>query len=722
MKRTCLSIICLIVILTPALTLAATINVPSDQTTIQSGIDASVNGDLVLLANGTYTGTGNYNVDFNGKSVTVKSSGGSGNCIVDCEQNGRGFLAYNQETVTLEGLTVKNADAGDNEGGGVYAKGSVIMIIDCIFDSNSSDQGGAVSSSSSSFINCTFISNSASWYGGAVSSSYSSFADCTFTGNRASRHGGAVSSLSSFFTGCTFDSNIASWCGGAVSSSSSYFTGCTFTSNSASSYGGAVLSSTASSFINCTLTSNSAFYGGAVYSTPADNSSPYGSSPPASASFTNCTLTLNEATRQGGAIWCNIPDAPENPITLNNCIIWGNTAVEGPEIYEAEKPIIITYSNIQGGHTGIGNINEDPLFINPDNDLHLQKTSPCIDTGTADGAPSDDLDGNYRPTGSGYDIGAYEFQNTITNIPPTITSFSSTTIDCQTYENITFSCIANDPDGGNIVSYEWDFNNDSEIDSTTSGSTVDHNYSTAGNYSAKCTVEDDEGQTTTSEILNINVTDVQYNKGQYNYYLPYFCSNTCIWTGLGLANKSQNISSEIQLTAYDSNGNILSKEQKNITAYGQNAFHAASHITGEGWILVNSHQPLSGLAFLGNGTLMANIPVNSELFTSLIIPHIAQSETWDTNIMICNPNNEEADIIIKYIDQQGIEKGTQTFSILSNGSGVYPLASIFTGISSMAGRIEINSSSEITAFALYNNIKSTGSYFAGINAESNSSN
>jgi parallel beta-helix repeat protein len=51
------------------------------------------------------------------------------------------------------------------------------------------------------------------------------------------------------------------------------------------------------------------------------------------------------------------------------------------------------------------------LFVNPaGNDYHLSSTSPAIDAGTATDAPSVDLEGNPRPVGKGFDIGAYEYQ------------------------------------------------------------------------------------------------------------------------------------------------------------------------------------------------------------------------------------------------------------------------------------------------------------------------
>ncbi len=47
--------------------------VPSQYSTIQSAIDASVTGDTVIISPGTYSGDGNYNISFSGKAVTVRS-------------------------------------------------------------------------------------------------------------------------------------------------------------------------------------------------------------------------------------------------------------------------------------------------------------------------------------------------------------------------------------------------------------------------------------------------------------------------------------------------------------------------------------------------------------------------------------------------------------------------------------------------------------------------
>ena len=131
--------------------------------------------------------------------------------------------------------------------------------------------------------------------------------------------------------------------------------------------------------------------------------------------LTNCTFTSNVATVQGGAIDCSIyPLDTNGDIIFKNCILWGNTAPQGAEIKEFGNPIIITYSDIQGSYTGEGNIDSDPLFLPIDTaNSYIHPYSPCIDTGTADGAPGDDIDGYIRPIGSGDDMGAYEYRNDI---------------------------------------------------------------------------------------------------------------------------------------------------------------------------------------------------------------------------------------------------------------------------------------------------------------------
>ena len=281
--------------------------------------------------------------------------------------------------------------------------------------------------------------------------------------------------------------------------SSTSFTNCTFTANSAASFGGAVTSNasySSASFTNCTFTANSAFDGGAVY---------YYIYAYDSSSFTDCTFTLNKATSQGGAIWCDIP-LSEDPITLKNCILWGNIAPEGggSEIYEGGKPLLITYSDIKGGHTGAGNIDASPFFTYAaSGNLHLLSNSPCIDTGTANGAPADDLDGNPRPMLGGYDMGAYEVQEISDDL--TIDAFIADPSTGGIPLIIDFTCIAHD-NTYHITEYYWNFG-DGNTGTTPSG-TVQHTYTNPGSFTATCTVNNDNSDQTTSsttiEVTNDN--------------------------------------------------------------------------------------------------------------------------------------------------------------------------------------------------------------------------
>ena len=122
----------------------------------------------------------------------------------------------------------------------------------------------------------------------------------------------------------------------------------------------------------------------------------------------------------GGGVSCSDSEA-----TITNCILWNNTP---DEIYG--NSAIVSYSNIQGGYSeGTNIIDDNPLFIDPNTgDYHLQVgpvISPCIDAGTSSGAPDTDMDGNIRPCGAGYDMGAYEACPAIPG-PPVVSGSSST--------------------------------------------------------------------------------------------------------------------------------------------------------------------------------------------------------------------------------------------------------------------------------------------------------
>ncbi|MCK4359544.1 MAG: T9SS type A sorting domain-containing protein [Candidatus Cloacimonetes bacterium] len=123
----------------------------------------------------------------------------------------------------------------------------------------------------------------------------------------------------------------------------------------------------------------------------------------------NVTMSNNSSAYMGGAIYCR----QNSDISGINCIFWDDYPNE--IILEPSSSAIISYSDIEGGWTGTGNIDEDPQFKNPDSlNFRLSENSPCINTGTPDTTglhlPLWDLDGNPRIYDGRIDMGCYEWQ------------------------------------------------------------------------------------------------------------------------------------------------------------------------------------------------------------------------------------------------------------------------------------------------------------------------
>ena len=183
--------------------------------------------------------------------------------------------------------------------------------------------------------------------------------------------------------------------------------------------GGLYLENSSPTITNCMITNNYAFIGGGLYlraSTPTimnsmivrnratglslggggiflEDSSP---------TITHCTVGSNLAGQYGGAIFC-YNASPR----ITNSILWGDSALYGSEIHVQSGSPVVTYSDVQGGWAGEGNIDLNPLFFGGGS-YHIRAVSACVDAGTDAGVYTD-FDGQDRPWGAGSDMGADEF-------------------------------------------------------------------------------------------------------------------------------------------------------------------------------------------------------------------------------------------------------------------------------------------------------------------------
>ena len=235
--------------------------------------------------------------------------------------------------------------------------------------------------------------------------------DLTITGGLADSYGGGMNLHTSdpILTNVTISNNTANWGGGMhLSNSNPTLTHVTISNNQALQGGGMRLVSSDPILTNVTISNNTASESGGMrlfnsnpiltHVTISNNTAEYyGGGMRLSNSnpiLTNVTIANNTANNGGGGMYLNYSD----PI-MTNSIIWDNSP---QSIYTSSGTPLITYSDIEGGWEGEGNIDDNPQFTDPDNgDYTLMETSPCIDTGT--------IIEDMEYCGDAPDMGAYEY-------------------------------------------------------------------------------------------------------------------------------------------------------------------------------------------------------------------------------------------------------------------------------------------------------------------------
>ncbi len=444
-----------------AATLVVDINGTGQFIGIQPAIDAAADGDTVLVKAGRYPIA--EPITFKGKGIMVRGEAGpdattvamaalptdatrasvvvfesgetnaatlegftltGGKGVRERLCGGGGAWVRNNASPTLTNCTLAGNTA--EAGGGVLCTGGSATLTDCVIAANQA-VGVACVGGSPTLTKCTISGNTGNSGGGVYCDNASPMlADCTISENKADSGGGMhCESGAPSLTDCTISGNAANGGGGMYCYGGfPTLANCTISGNTANGGGGVHCDGDSPMLTNCIISGNAADHGGGIHSASG------------SPRLTNCTISGNTASAGGGLYYYyGLP-------TLTNCIVWGNTggAIErNPDA----RGLVVSYSCVESIPlwTGEGNTNRDPRLMRPGRwekcdaadfhdciahewdsdtgrpsawhrwvfDYHLQPSSPCIDAGISQGAPTTDFEGTARPCRSSIDIGAYEY-------------------------------------------------------------------------------------------------------------------------------------------------------------------------------------------------------------------------------------------------------------------------------------------------------------------------
>jgi len=374
------------------------INIPGDYPTIQQGVDASVNGDTVLVAEGTYY----ERIDFSGKAILLASgfiySGDTlqiQNTVIDADTSIIGpndmgsvicFTSGEDSLSILRGFTITNGIGSmlniyNRMGGGVFCMGnSSPKILDNYITGNYAEFGGGLYmlGNSNPAVRGNIIDNNA---GGGIYFDGSSpeISRNVIRRNNADRGGGircGSSPAAEISDNLIYENDGGLWGGGIFC----------YQSNPV--------------IIRNLIYDNFVIdWGGGIC---CDAASP---------TVINNVMADNIALAEGGAIYC----FNNSYVTVVNTICWANSPLEISS--RSGGTYNITYSDIRGGWEGLGNIDEDPFFISAYEGVYnVCSQSNCIDAGDPfiidpDGSRSDI--GVYYPDHQTCDIGKIVYVSTM---------------------------------------------------------------------------------------------------------------------------------------------------------------------------------------------------------------------------------------------------------------------------------------------------------------------
>ena len=341
---------------------------------------------------------------------------------------GGGIFSF-VSTMTMTGVTITgNQNQGNGQGGGMMLANSRGTYDNMTITNNTAvgSHGGAIWTNNSggpdsyggwTMTNSVISGNIGQQFGGGIMCAWShpTLINCTISGNTGWWGGGGIMGLDGGFTlkESLVSNNFSFGSGGGINvwgpidgNDGVVIEDCIVSGNETDSDGGGII---LDEDVDAIITRTSV----------VDN---YASGNIGGIDVMNTYATINNVTvsgnASGGGGGVGITNAN---VDITNSIVWENT---GNEVWVYSGTATVTYSDIDGGYDGDGNIDANPLFVDASNgDYTLQSGSPCIDAGTADtdGDGEDDITDFY---GVAPDMGAYEFFMAVTGLEYWIVSTS----------------------------------------------------------------------------------------------------------------------------------------------------------------------------------------------------------------------------------------------------------------------------------------------------------
>jgi hypothetical protein len=321
-------------------TFAATINVPGDYALIQDAIDASVNGDVINIAAGTYN---EHSLNPGGKAITIQGTlngDGSLATTIDAQQAGIVFEVNSGEDYDTRIQSLIITGSGDHDSGIECTNFSKVSISGCIITANQR-HGVYAYYGFPNVTDCLITNNTGSGIfliGYTSESVFPTISNCVISGNTSGFGAGIfIDNLSPIVTDCVIADNVGptqSSIGAGIylaSNENAVISGCTITGNSSNRNGGGlyIANSVNTTIANTQFLDNDADdFGGALFINNTEMT------------MTNCTIKNNSAWNGGGGLYVET----SSTIVLTGCSICNNSG--WAQVLETEEALGSTTSNL----------------------------------------------------------------------------------------------------------------------------------------------------------------------------------------------------------------------------------------------------------------------------------------------------------------------------------------------------------------------------------------